>query len=121
MPYATYISLLGGACVEGMWQSWSKRHMQPNPADDVCRAEMWCMLQVTVLQSELGTLKKEHEQLKSELSKVCCFTWPCICMLLLLSSDNANKDNDSPTVSPESCPCDCDRSAVLPCEHLQKP
>lgn len=82
---------------------------------------MWCVLQVSVLQSELGTLKKEHEQLKSELSKVCYFLWPRTWMLLLSSSDNANKDNDSPTVLPDFYPCDCDTSAVLPREQLQKP
>ena len=36
-----------------------------------------CMLQVTSLRTELDTLKKEHEHIKSELNKVCLPKRPC--------------------------------------------
>ena len=32
---------------------------------------MLCVLQVTAARSELEKLKREHEQVKAELSKVC--------------------------------------------------
>ena len=35
------------------------------------------MLQVTALRTELDILKKEHEQIKSELNKVCLPKRPC--------------------------------------------
>ena len=36
-----------------------------------------CVLQVTALRTELDALKKEHEQIKSELGKVCVSKHPC--------------------------------------------
>ena len=34
-------------------------------------------MQVTALRTELDTLKKEHEQIKSEFNKVCLPKRPC--------------------------------------------
>ena len=38
-------------------------------------------LQVTMVRSELEKLKRDHEQLKAELSKVWLFIWILMCLI----------------------------------------